>query len=92
MATLTTDTEDSLRERHTRVCLDAGELRRREELGDQRGISSASPLPSQPGSESLRETMARFEAWVSLRALERHGQRRIATARSLGITRECLYK
>ena len=24
--------------------------------------------------------------------LERHGQRRIATARSLGITRECLYK
>ncbi len=25
-------------------------------------------------------------------ALERHGQRRIATARSLDITRECLYK
>ena len=25
-------------------------------------------------------------------ALERHGQSRIATARSLGITRECLYK
>jgi DNA-binding NtrC family response regulator len=36
--------------------------------------------------------MARFESWVLQHALERHGQRRIATARSLGITRECLYK
>ena len=36
--------------------------------------------------------MARFEAWVLRRALEHHGQRRIATARSLGITREWLYK
>ncbi len=34
--------------------------------------------------------MARFEAWVLRRALERHGQRRIVTACSLGITRECL--
>lgn len=49
-------------------------------------------LPADPGGESLRETMARFEAWVLGRALERHGGRRIATARSLGITRECLYK
>ena len=36
--------------------------------------------------------MARFEARGRRRALERHGQRRIVTARSLGITRECLYK
>ena len=56
-------------------------------------IRDAAPaLPAQPGSESLREPMARFEAWVLRGALERHGQRRIATARSLGITRECLYK
>ena len=36
--------------------------------------------------------MFRFEAWVLRRALEHHGQRRIATARSLGITRERLSK
>lgn len=44
------------------------------------------------GSETLRETMARFEAWALHCALEKHGGRRIATARSLGVTRECLYK
>ena len=56
-------------------------------------IRDVSPaLPGELSSESLRETMARFEAWVLRGALERHGQRRIATARSLGITRECLYK
>ncbi|TDJ09831.1 MAG: sigma-54-dependent Fis family transcriptional regulator, partial [Deltaproteobacteria bacterium] len=37
-------------------------------------------------------TMARFEAWVLRCALDRHDGRRIATARSLDITRECLYK
>ena len=52
----------------------------------------APALPLGSGTETLRETMARFEAWVLRRALERHGDRRIATARSLGITRECLYK
>ncbi len=55
-----------------------------------RGTSPA--LLADLGSENLRETMARFETWVLRRALERHDQRRIATARSLGITRECLYK
>ena len=54
------------------------------------GLARALPLAG--GSETLRETMARLEAWVLRRALERHGGRRIATARSLGITRECLYK
>jgi DNA-binding NtrC family response regulator len=49
-------------------------------------------LPAEPGGETLRETMARLESWVLRRALDRHGGRRIATARSLGITRECLYK
>ncbi len=52
----------------------------------------APALPADPGAECLRETMARFEAWVLWRALKQHGGRRIATARSLGITRECLYK
>lgn len=51
-----------------------------------------SGLPRGGGSETLGETMARLEAWVLRRALERHEGRRIATARSLGITRECLYK
>jgi DNA-binding NtrC family response regulator len=36
--------------------------------------------------------MARFEAWVLARALERHAGRRVSTARALGITREALYK
>ena len=49
-------------------------------------------LPPDAGTETLRETMARFESWVLARALERHGDRRIVTARALGITRECLYK
>ena len=52
----------------------------------------ASALPPDPGAETLRETMARLEAWVLRGALERHGGKRISTARSLGITRECLYK
>ena len=56
-------------------------------------IRDVSPaLPGDGSSESLRETMARFEAWVLRRALEGHGQRCIVTARSLGIRRECLYK
>ena len=53
---------------------------------------TAPALRGDVGQESLRDTMARFEAWVLRRALERHGQRRIATARSLGFTREGLYK
>jgi len=52
----------------------------------------ASALPPDAGAETLRETMARLETWVLRRALERHGGKRIATARSLGVTRECLYK
>ena len=55
-----------------------------------RGARSA--FSPDAGAERLRETMDRFESWVLRRALERHGGRRIVTARSLGITRECLYK
>lgn len=49
-------------------------------------------LPRDSGSDSLRATVARFEAWFLRQSLARHDGRRIATARSLGITRECLYK
>ncbi len=42
--------------------------------------------------EPLRATLARFEGWVLRRALARHGGRRNATARALGITREGLHK
>jgi Nif-specific regulatory protein len=52
----------------------------------------AAALPPDDTAETLRETMGRLERWVLVRALERHQQRRVATARSLGITRECLYK
>jgi len=43
-------------------------------------------------TETLRQAVARFESWYLKHALERNQQRRIATARELGITRECLYK
>jgi DNA-binding NtrC family response regulator len=56
-------------------------------------IRGAGPsLPPDRAAEDLRQTMARFEAWVLRRALEQHAGRRIATARALGITREALYK
>jgi DNA-binding NtrC family response regulator len=44
------------------------------------------------GPETLRVQMARLEAWLLRRALDAHGGRRAATARTLGITREGLYK
>ena len=52
----------------------------------------APPLPEAETSKTLREAVARFEAWYLGHALERNQHRRIATARELGITRECLYK
>ena len=45
----------------------------------------------QPG-DTLRETLARIEAFLIRRALDGHGGRRAATARTLGITREGLHK
>jgi two-component system, NtrC family, response regulator HydG len=42
--------------------------------------------------ESLRESLARLEAWLIRRTLERADGRRAETARRLGITREGLYK
>jgi len=45
----------------------------------------------QPG-ETLRETLARVEAWLLRRALASHQRNRTETARALGITREGLYK
>jgi len=55
-----------------------------------RGGAPEAPRPA--GSETLRQAVARFESWYLKHALERNQQRRIATARELGITRECLYK
>jgi len=54
------------------------------------------PLPDEAavpqGGETLRESMQRLEALMLRRALKAHRGRRAATARSLGITREGLYK
>jgi len=52
----------------------------------------ATALPHDGNSETLADARARFEAWYIRNALRRHAGRKIATARSLGITRECLYK
>ena len=45
-----------------------------------------------PRADTLQRQVARLEAWLIRRALEAHGDRRAATARTLGITREGLYK
>ena len=42
--------------------------------------------------ETLRQSLDRIEAWLIRQALERQGGRRAATARTLGVTREGLYK
>jgi Nif-specific regulatory protein len=47
---------------------------------------------AKPGAETLRAQVARLEAWLIRRALAAHGGRRAATARTLGVTREGLYK
>ena len=49
-------------------------------------------IDAAPGGEPLRRTLARIEGWLIRRALDEHGGRRAATARTLGITREGLYK
>jgi transcriptional regulator with PAS, ATPase and Fis domain len=52
-------------------------------------------LPIAQGAQAgdtLRANLDRIETWLIRRALEQHGQRRTATARKLGITREGLYK
>ncbi len=56
-----------------------------------RGLLDPIEANLRPG-DTLRETLDRIEAWLLRRALETHGNRRAATARRLGITREGLYK
>jgi DNA-binding NtrC family response regulator len=41
---------------------------------------------------SVPTSVSRFESWCLSRSLERNANRRVVTARELGITRECLYK
>jgi transcriptional regulator with PAS, ATPase and Fis domain len=55
-----------------------------------RGLAPGLPRDAQ--SETLREAVARFESWYLRRSLERNANRKLVTARELGITRECLYK
>ncbi len=55
-----------------------------------RGISAGLPRDAQ--TETLRVAVARFESWYLSRTLERNSNRRLVSARELGITRECLYK
>ncbi len=49
-------------------------------------------LTQSDAPETLRAQLGRIEAWLLRRALDAHGNRRAATARTLGITREGLYK
>jgi len=64
-------------------------------LGDP--LAAEPPPPGVEGlddgaEESLERSLARVEGWLIRHALARHGGRRAATARALGITREGLYK
>jgi DNA-binding NtrC family response regulator len=55
-----------------------------------RGVAPG--LPRDAHNETLREAVSRFESWYLARTLERNQNRRVVSARELGITRECLYK
>jgi transcriptional regulator with PAS, ATPase and Fis domain len=54
-------------------------------------LKESADAATRPG-ETLREALQRTEALLIRRALDDHDGRRAATARSLGITREGLYK
>ena len=56
------------------------------------GILEAVEQAARGGGETLRQTLDRVEAWLIRCTLDRHGGRRAATARKLGVTREGLYK
>jgi transcriptional regulator with PAS, ATPase and Fis domain len=56
------------------------------------GLAGVALEPERLEGETLHESLARAEAWLLRRALDRHEGRRAATARALGITREGLYK
>jgi len=61
----------------------------------QRGPASTQDIESLPPNsphETLRETLVRLERQIVSQRLREHGGRRTATARSLGITREGLWK
>ena len=67
-----------------------GEITARMLSPQLRGVAPG--LPRDVQSETLRDAVARFESWYLSRSLERNANRRLVTARELGITRECLYK
>ncbi|NIV74615.1 MAG: hypothetical protein GWN37_07230, partial [Gammaproteobacteria bacterium] len=64
-------------------------------LADHFSDTLRGDLHSDPGpgsGQTLRERVERYEAWVIRRELEHQDQRKAATARTLGLTREGLYK
>ncbi len=72
--------------------VDAGKPVEPEHLSD-RVAGALEPVEEATHSgETLRQNLDRLEAWLIRRSLEDHGGRRAATARTLGITREGLYK
>ena len=80
---------------HALALAEPGEQLTRRHFSDRLGAAVA-PLDALPvrdlPDEPLRETVARLEAHLIRRALEREGGRRSETARKLGLTREGLYK
>jgi Nif-specific regulatory protein len=54
--------------------------------------TAAGATEAPTGSETLRETMARFEKKILIQALAAHGNNKTSAAKTLGITREGLHK
>ncbi|HKJ24145.1 MAG TPA: sigma 54-interacting transcriptional regulator [Myxococcota bacterium] len=65
---------------------------RPEHFSDRLGAARSALRNVTGATGTLRDAMARVEAWYIRRALAENGGRRTATARKLGVTREGLYK
>jgi len=72
--------------------VEPGQTLRPEHFSERLGMARSALRNVTGATGTLRDAMARVEAWYIRRALAEHGGRRTATARKLGVTREGLYK
>jgi DNA-binding NtrC family response regulator len=72
--------------------IEPGATLRPEHFSERLGTARSALRNVTGATGTLRDAMARVEAWYIRRALAENGGRRTATARKLGVTREGLYK
>ena len=98
MSTLSFDEAEALAQRARALLQAARAAAGRDPTGRRQLVAEAMQLVDRAlgardvGVQTLRAAIGRFESWYLRRSLERNANRRIVTARELGITRECLYK